>query len=236
MSLTVASAQLRGQPLTPDFTLCGVCRPSHSFSISMPEADRVAEAEAAELRADAGLHRAHGLRVRVPGRHAEVAPDLGQVLLADAEQVQPLAAGDLHERHLVLVGDVGDPAQLVGRAHAAVHPRHDRERAVLLDVRVDAVVDEARVALLLVAVGVDLGDEVGERRLADAALAPGAARVGDLADGLQAVVADAPGELLARLLAARAQVGRLVRQPAGGGGDDLDDRRRGTTRSRCRRA
>ena len=36
MSFTVASAQLRGQPDTPDFTLCGVCSPSQSFSISIP--------------------------------------------------------------------------------------------------------------------------------------------------------------------------------------------------------
>ncbi len=38
MSLTVASAQLRGQPETPDFTLAGVWRPSHSFSSAMPSA------------------------------------------------------------------------------------------------------------------------------------------------------------------------------------------------------
>ena len=51
---------------------------------------------------------------------------------------------------LVLVRDVGDAAQLGRRGHAAVDARHDAEGAVLLDVGVDAVVDEARVALVLV--------------------------------------------------------------------------------------
>ena len=46
-----------------------------------------------------------------------------------------------------------------------------RERAVVLDVRVDAVVDEARVALLAVAVAADLADQVGEAGLARAAVA-----------------------------------------------------------------
>src|SRR3954471_14899319 len=36
MSLTVASAQLRGQPDTPDFTFAGVYRPSQASSISTP--------------------------------------------------------------------------------------------------------------------------------------------------------------------------------------------------------
>ena len=39
------------------------------------------------------------------------------------------------------------------RGHAAVDARHDGERAVLLDVGVDAVVDEARVALVVVFAG-----------------------------------------------------------------------------------
>ena len=42
-------------------------------------AGRVLHAEAAELRADAGLHHADALGVRLAGRHAEVGPDLRQV-------------------------------------------------------------------------------------------------------------------------------------------------------------
>src|SRR5439155_22995147 len=105
---------------------------------------------------------------------------------------------------------------------AAVHARDDRKRPVALDVRVHAVVDEARVALLAVAVGADLADEIGQRRLAGAAVAPGPARGGDRADRVQAVAADALGQLDTRLAPARAQVGRLVVEPAGGRGDDLD--------------
>ena len=74
----------------------------------------------------------------------------------------------------------------------------------------DAVVDEARVALLAEAAGLALADEVGQARLAGAAVAPGAAGRRQLADRRDVAVADDRGELLARLLAARAQVGRLL--------------------------
>ena len=56
---------------------------------------------------------------------------------------------------LVFLGDVGDAAQLVGAGDAAVDARDDAEGAVLLDVGVDAVVDEARVALVVVLVAPD---------------------------------------------------------------------------------
>src|SRR5690606_34359819 len=100
-------------------------------------------AEAAELAAHAGLHRADRLAVGVARLHPEVAPDIDQVLLAHAQQVDALAAGDLDHRHRVLVGDIGDAAQLGGVGHAALHLRDHRKRAVLLDVGVRALVDEA---------------------------------------------------------------------------------------------
>ena len=112
------------------------------------------------------------------------------------------------------VGDVGDPAQLVGGRDAAADARDDGERAVVLDVRVDAVVDEARVALLAVAVAADLAHQVGEAGLAGAAVAAGAARGAQLADGLEAALADHRGQLLARLAPARAEVGRLLGRAA----------------------
>ena len=90
-----------------------------------PDAHRVAEPEAAEVGADARLDRAHRLGVGVAGRHVELLPDRRELLLADAEQVDPLAAGDLDQRHLVAVGDVGDPAQLVGGGDAAADARDD---------------------------------------------------------------------------------------------------------------
>jgi hypothetical protein len=113
-----------------------------------PEPDRVAEPGPAEVGLDARLDRSDRLRVRVPGGHVELLPDRRELLLADAEQVDSLAAGHLDHRDLVLVDDVGDPPQLIRARHAATHPRHDAEPPVVLDVGVDAVVDEPGVALL----------------------------------------------------------------------------------------
>src|SRR3954469_11209412 len=178
------------------------------------DGDRVAQAEAAEVGADAGLDRPHRLGVGVARRHAELLPDGRELLLAHAEQVDALAAGHLDQRHLVAFGDVGDPPQLGGRGHAAAHPRHDAEGPVALDVRVHAVVDEARVALLAVAVLADLRDEVGQPGLARAAVAAGAARRGQAGDRLHAPLAHDGGELLARLAPARAQVRGLLARAA----------------------
>ncbi len=50
-------------------------------------------------------------------------------------------------------GHVGDGAQFIGRGHAAPHARDDREGAVLLDVGVDALVDEARLRVVAVLAG-----------------------------------------------------------------------------------
>src|SRR5690606_12754619 len=100
-------------------------------------------AEAAELAAHAGLHRADRLAVGVTGLHPQVAPHVHQVLLLHPQQVDALAAGDLHHRHRVPVGNVGDAPQFAGVGHAALHLRDHRESAVLLDVGVRAFVDEA---------------------------------------------------------------------------------------------
>ena len=119
-----------------------------------------------------------------------------------------------------------------------------RERAVVLDVRVDAVVDEARVALLAVAVAADLAHQVGEAGLAGAAVAAGAAGGAQLADRFEAALADHRGQLLARLAPAGAEerglLGgaaaldreqladeRLARAAAGAGAGDVDDLERG---------
>jgi hypothetical protein len=78
-----------------------------------PESDRVAEPVAAEVRADAGLDGAHRLGVGVTGGHPELLPDRRQLFLAHAEQVDALPTRDLHHRHLVALGHVCDPAQLL---------------------------------------------------------------------------------------------------------------------------
>src|SRR3978361_396408 len=56
-----------------------------------PEEDRVAQAAASDVGPPARPHRAPRLGVRVPRAHAELAPDLRQVLLAHAEQFEALA-------------------------------------------------------------------------------------------------------------------------------------------------
>src|SRR5258708_4420469 len=64
MSLTVDSAQLRGQPETASFTLAGNSIPWYRFSMAM-QGGRVVGAVAAELAADARLARAERLGVGV---------------------------------------------------------------------------------------------------------------------------------------------------------------------------
>ena len=114
-------------------------------------------AEAAPFAADAGLHRAQRLGIGVAAGHADVLPHGGQVFLLHAQQVDALAAGDLDRGDLVLVDRIGDAAELVGRGLAAPHARDHAVGAVLLDVGVAALVDEAalRVVLRLFGPGAD---------------------------------------------------------------------------------
>ena len=106
------------------------------------QAHRVLHAVAAPRRADARLHGAQRLAVGVPGLEAGVdqpLPDRRQLLDAGAEQVDPLAAGDLGVEPEVL-GDLADRDQPLGRDLAAGDPRDDRVGAVLLHVGHDVVV------------------------------------------------------------------------------------------------
>ena len=126
------------------------------------------------------------------------AQTFGQVRLLDAEQIDALAAGDLHHRHVVLVGDVGDAAQLVGRRHAAANARNHRERAVLLDVGVDAIVDEARRAIFVVVAAPEHVEHVAQRRLADLAAQAVAVDVEHLLHRLQPLAAQDLAQLVLR--------------------------------------
>ena len=81
-------------------------------------------------------------------RHADVLPDVDQILLAHAQQVDALAAGHLDGGDLVLVDGIGDAAQLVGGGLPAPHARDHRIGPVLLDVGVAALVDEARLRIV----------------------------------------------------------------------------------------
>ena len=143
--------------------------------------------EPAEVGADAGLHHAHALGIGLAGRHVEIGPDLRQIFLLHAEQVDALAAGDLHHRHVVLVRHVGDAPQLGGARHAAADARDDRERSVLLNVGVHAVVDEACRAVLVVVTTPKHVEHVAQRRLAHLAAAAVAIDLEDLLHRLDPV-------------------------------------------------
>ena len=95
------------------------------------EADGVLHAVAAPGRADAALDRAQRLAVGVAALEAgvdQLLPDVGQLLDRRAEQIDALAAGDLGVE-AVLLGDLAQDDELLGRDLAAGNARHDRVRA-----------------------------------------------------------------------------------------------------------
>src|SRR3970040_1731823 len=124
--------------------------PRHSLDLD-PETRRVLRAESAPFPADAGFDGAQRLAVRVPGDEsggAQVAPNLRQVFFLDAEKMEPLSARELDRRHAVLLRDFRDRAKLFGRRDAAPDARHDRIRAVALNVAVRPLVDEPRLLVV----------------------------------------------------------------------------------------
>ena len=124
---------------------------------------RILLAVAAPVAADAALHGAQRLAVRLTGFHAAVdepAPDLRQLVHAGAEHVDALPAGDLGVQPEV-AGDLTDEDQLLGGDVAAGNPRYHRVAAVLLDVGKEVVVGVLQRGLLAVE------DVVGARRRQD---------------------------------------------------------------------
>ena len=113
-SLQVASAQLRGQPETAILTLAGVHEPHMNFSMRMPRPVESWVPKRHQSEPTQVFTVRSALGVGVAGDHAggvEVGPDGRQVLLLDAQQVDALAAGDLHRRNVELVDHIGDGAQ-----------------------------------------------------------------------------------------------------------------------------
>ena len=137
----------------------------------------------------------------------EVGPDRRQILFLHTEEVDALAAGDLHRRDVELVGDVGNGAQLARRRDAAPHPRHHRIGAVLLDVGVHPLIDVAR--LLVVAVLAGPGGEqiVVQRRTAGVAAIVGfpVHEPHDVRDGLQVLLDDDAADVVVAVIGALAQ-------------------------------
>ncbi len=114
----------------------------------------------------------------------------GRSFLLDAKQVDPLAARELHHRHVVLHGDLRNPHQFVRACHPAVDSRHNGERAVLLDVGVDAVIDETRVALVFVFAGPQRFEKGSEADLAGGVFSSFRQLRKDFADRLDSAIAD----------------------------------------------
>ena len=92
-------------------------------------------------------------------RPTEVGPDSGQIFFDDAKHVDALAAGDFDSGNVELVNDVSDSAQFLGTSHATPHARHNRVGAILLNVGMHALVDEARLVVVGILTG-PVADEI----------------------------------------------------------------------------
>ena len=71
---------------------------------------RILRSEPAPFGADASFHRAQRLGIGMAADHArgvEIGPDRGQIFLADAEDIDPLPAGDLDRACLSVANDTG---------------------------------------------------------------------------------------------------------------------------------
>src|SRR3546814_7724209 len=88
------------------------------------------------------------------------------ILLLDPEDVESLAAGDLDHRRVIFFDDIGDRAQFGGIGEPAPHARDDRVSAVLLDVGVQALVDEAALLVIDIVAGQRAEKIIIERRAA----------------------------------------------------------------------
>src|SRR5690606_3704015 len=135
----------------------------------------------------------------------------------DAQQVDALPARHLHQRDGVLVGHIGNAAQLGRVGDPAPHARHHRIGAVLLDVGVHAFVGQARLAVVARLAGPGRQQVVVQRRPAGGA-AVGRAPfhemhgIGDrhqvvLADGLAHLAVGQVGAAAERLLRLGLDVG-----------------------------
>jgi hypothetical protein len=80
--------------------------------------------------------------------HVQIGPHLGKVFLAHSEEVDALPAGELEQRDVVTLRDLGDAPQLRRGGDAAGDLRHDGECPVPLDIGVHPVVDEPAVPLV----------------------------------------------------------------------------------------
>ena len=79
-SLTVASAQLRGQPETAILTLWGISMPWKRFSMSIPSEVLSPSPKRQKSVPTHVLHVLNAFGVSVAGGHVQLSPDIRQVL------------------------------------------------------------------------------------------------------------------------------------------------------------
>ncbi len=112
---------------------------------------RILRAEPAPFRSNAGFNSPQRLGIGMAADHTcsvQIGPDSGQILLLDAEDIEPLAASHLHHTRPELIDHIGNSPQFTRIGDAAPHARHHRVGAVLLDIGVHALVDEARLVVV----------------------------------------------------------------------------------------
>ncbi len=131
------------------------------------------------------------------------AQTLREIRLLHSQQIQALASSDLHHRHVVLLRDIRDAPQLCGRGHASTHARHHGKRSVLLNIGVDAIVDEASRAILFMVSAPQHVQHVAQRGLANLAALAVTVDVQNLLHRLQLL----PAHDFAKLLVGERQAG-----------------------------
>src|SRR5437667_282125 len=189
------------------------------------ERGRVLHAVAAPGRADAALHRPHRLAVGVAALEAGVderLPDVGQLLGARAEQVDPLPTRDLAVE-VEALRHFAEDDQLLGRDLAARDARHDRVGTAALDVGEEAVVGVLDGRMVQDEVVPRARQDRSHRRSAHLAAAAGAVAREERVEALHAPELHDLEQLLAREGEVLAQV--AVHFAAGGGEPGLEQLR-----------
>src|SRR5579871_6829582 len=152
MSLTVASAQFRGHPTTAILNLWGVNKFSNRRSNSTPVAIESCTPN---------------LQKSVPTHVFTIRPDLRQIALLHAQQINSLAASYLHHLHFVLFCNVCNAPQLFWRSHTAANPRHDRKSSITLNICVHPIIHESCGTVLHMVAAPHHVHHIAQRRLAE---------------------------------------------------------------------
>src|SRR6185312_16467657 len=161
-------------------------------------------------------------RVRLSRRHAEIRPDFRQIALSDSQQIDSLAAGDLHHAGVVFFSGVRDLPQFRRRRHPAANAWDHGKRAVALNIGVNAIVNEARGPVFFVIAAPDHVYHVAERGLAHLAAVRVSVDIEYFLNRLQLLRPDHLPQILLRKRHAFAQhFFRLFLEARGHGLEDL---------------